>query len=370
MCISRKNSNFALVIELERHIEILLLSNDCVIVPDLGGFMTHHVDARYDESDCMFLPPLRTLGFNPQLRLNDHLLVQSYIEAYDISYPEALRRIEEEVAELKQHIESAGEYELNGIGLLRLNEEGHYEFEPCEAGILTPDYYGLSTFEMQLVSKLREDSASEEETETVTNAKQKEEAATRVVPMSDEQPESEQTDDEQAIVIRMSWLRHVAAVAAAVLAFFIIGTPVSNSDIVIEQSSIMPIVGNSETVENISHSNAEIVIDNAQTRAAAASEIAREKSKNTETLAKPAAETKSFTIVLASQTSRHLAEDFIGRMNQKGFSGIKIMEMDNSSKVRVVYHSFASLESAHDSLRSLRGSDEAFREAWVLEIKK
>ncbi|MQO83477.1 SPOR domain-containing protein, partial [Prevotella copri] len=33
---------------LERHIEILLLSNDCVIVPGFGGFMAHHVDARYD----------------------------------------------------------------------------------------------------------------------------------------------------------------------------------------------------------------------------------------------------------------------------------------------------------------------------------
>ena len=39
---SKKYSNFAPVIELERHIEILLLDNDCVIVPGLGGFMAHH----------------------------------------------------------------------------------------------------------------------------------------------------------------------------------------------------------------------------------------------------------------------------------------------------------------------------------------
>ena len=49
--ISQKSSNFALVIELDRHIEILLLGNDCVIVPGLGGFMAHHADARYDEED-------------------------------------------------------------------------------------------------------------------------------------------------------------------------------------------------------------------------------------------------------------------------------------------------------------------------------
>ena len=85
--------------------------------------MAHHSDARYDESDMMFLPPLRTLGFNPQLKINDHLLVQSYIEAYDISYPEALRRIENEVEELKQHLESEGEYELTDLGTITLNDE-------------------------------------------------------------------------------------------------------------------------------------------------------------------------------------------------------------------------------------------------------
>ena len=140
------------MIELDRHIEILLLSNDCVIVPDLGGFMTHHVNARYDNGDGMFLPPLRTLGFNPQLKMNDSLLAQSYVEAYDISYPEAVRRIEAEVSELKQHLETEGYYELNDIGVLAVNEEGHYEFSPCEAGILTPDLYGLSTFEMPRLS--------------------------------------------------------------------------------------------------------------------------------------------------------------------------------------------------------------------------
>lgn len=137
------------MIELERHIEILLLSNDCVIVPDLGGFMAHHIEARYDERDNMFLPPLRTLGFNSLLKLNDSLLAQSYVDTYDISYPEAVRRIEDEVNELKQHLRNNGLYELNDIDAIFLNENGNYSFEPCEAGILTPELYGLSSFEMK-----------------------------------------------------------------------------------------------------------------------------------------------------------------------------------------------------------------------------
>ena len=142
------------MIEINRHIEILLLSNDCVIVPGFGGFMAHHVDARYDGTDNMFLPPLRTVGFNPQLTMNDSLLALSYVETYDMSYPEALRRIEEEVNEIRQTLENEGQYEVDNVGTLSLNEDGNIEFEPYEAGILTPDFYGLGGFDMLPVAQL------------------------------------------------------------------------------------------------------------------------------------------------------------------------------------------------------------------------
>ena len=110
--------------------------------------MAHHVDARYDGRDSMFLPPLRTIGFNPQLQMNDSLLALSYVEAYDISYPEALNRIADEVTEMRQTLENSGKFELNDIGTIILNEDGNYTFEPCEAGILTPELYGLGGLNM------------------------------------------------------------------------------------------------------------------------------------------------------------------------------------------------------------------------------
>ena len=137
------------MIELNRHIEILLLENECVIVPDFGGFMTHYVAARYDADDQSFIPPLRTLGFNPQLRLNDSVLAQSYVEAYDISYPEAMHKIEEEVKELKEILNEEGSYVMNNLGTLTVNQEGNYAFEPYESGILSPELYGLNSFQFQ-----------------------------------------------------------------------------------------------------------------------------------------------------------------------------------------------------------------------------
>ena len=120
----RKKVIFAFVLlimtELARHIEILLLNNDCVIVPGFGGFMTHHTSAVYSDEEGIFLPPSRSLGFNPQLTINDSLLAQSYVEAYDISYPEALRRIEDDVNELRQNINNNGNCSFDNI------ENRHY----------------------------------------------------------------------------------------------------------------------------------------------------------------------------------------------------------------------------------------------------
>ena len=71
------------MIELAQHIEVLLLENDCVIVPGFGGFVAHYAPATHVKEENLFLPPTRTIGFNPQLKLNDGVLVQSYMAVHD-----------------------------------------------------------------------------------------------------------------------------------------------------------------------------------------------------------------------------------------------------------------------------------------------
>mgnify|MGYP000802840522 FL=1 len=79
------------MIELAQHIEALLLENDCVIVPGLGGFVAHYTPAMRVAEENTFLPPTRIIGFNPQLKMNDGLLVQSYMAVYDTDFSDATR---------------------------------------------------------------------------------------------------------------------------------------------------------------------------------------------------------------------------------------------------------------------------------------
>ena len=60
------------MIELAQHIEALLLENDCVIVPGFGGFVAHYAPATHVKEENLFLPPTRTIGFNPQLKLMEY----------------------------------------------------------------------------------------------------------------------------------------------------------------------------------------------------------------------------------------------------------------------------------------------------------
>ena len=124
------------------------------MVPGLGGFMTHHVCSTYSENDHQMFPPLRTLGFNPKLKANDNLLAQSYVEAFDISYPEAMQRIEDEVGELRERLNNDGKYVLNDIGTLTVNDEGNIEFTPIKAGLLTPELYALDSVSVKMLSEL------------------------------------------------------------------------------------------------------------------------------------------------------------------------------------------------------------------------
>ena len=334
------------MIELDRHIEILLLSNDCVIVPDLGGFMAHHADARYETQEHTFLPPFRTLGFNPQLKMNDSLLVQSYIEAYDISYPEAFRRIQDEVAELRQYLETEGRCELNDIGTLSLNDEGNIEFEPCEAGILTPELYGLGAFQMKPL-KVQE-KVNEPETQ-VTELK-----------------------DESTITIKMSWLRNMVAAAAAVVAFLMITSPISNSEVagtMQQQSAFIPFT--SQTIKDTPEQPIIAPTEEATEEILLADEeglgqvdTTQDQNDNIQQATPDTQE--SYCIVLASQVSKRNAEYFIDRLSKEGFDGARILE---TSYRRVVYGSFSSFDAATEELRNLRKQSSEFKDSWVMQIK-
>ena len=395
MAYCEKRVIFALEMELERHIEILLLDNDCVIVPGLGGFIAYHTDARYDAENALFLPPTRIAGFNPKLSMNDNLLAQSYVETYDISYPEAVKRISAEADELKSELERNGYYEITCVGTLRVNNEGGYDFNPFEAGLLTPDLYGLGCFE---VSDLSEKDAEK----TVTD-----DAA------------AENDDKGRFVKIKVSTIRNFAAAAVAIFAFFLLSSPLGNTEknmasVASIQNSVFykmlpqqcdedrPETGGSETAavkkqkdiklagqkaadaepaevaETAAAEKVQPAAEKAQPAAAEKAQPAAEKKAEAEKpAAKPepakaetekAVENKAdyYCIVLASALSKNNAKNFVQKLTSEGNKDIAAIDCPNGMKV--VCGRFATEKEARRQLDSMRG-DGKFKDAWVYKVR-
>ena len=200
------------MIELSKHIECLLLRHNCVIVPGLGGFVTQYVPARYVPEEELFFPPFRSVGFNPRLTLNDGLLVQSYMQAYDTSYPETLRIVENAVAEVRAELQESGSFTFNGIGTLSLDAAGNYDFVPCEAGVLSPALYGLSSF----TAKALEAPAECAKKETPRRKRKM-----RVVKKSEKS---------YVLSINKELVNYVAAAVVAIIFYFAWAVPTSGDD--------------------------------------------------------------------------------------------------------------------------------------------
>ena len=371
--------NFALVNQLKRHIEILLLDNDCVIVPDFGGFVAHQVAASYDETDRTFLPPMRTLGFNSQLRMNDSLLVHSYIEAYDISYPEALRRVEQDTEEMRQQLENEGSYTLEDLGTLTVNVDGNYEFEPFKAGLLSPDIYGLSN----VAFKRLNDTAVP--TEVSAEADEEKEPAEAALPTLLEFMDTED-DTSGAIEIKMSWVRNAVAIAAAIVVFFLFATPVVNSDLGNQAMSqlqgssllykLMPQDTNATPAQPVVVQESTESSQNSTLAAKPAEEVPAQEPAQmkpaTMPVEKVAHASKSevprttYCIVVASQVRKSNAERFVEELHKQGYAEAEVFIYNDI--VRVTCGTFKTEAEAYSRLNKLNDKEE-FAEAWVYKKK-
>lgn len=340
--------------------------------------MAHHVDARYDGRDNMFLPPLRTIGFNPQLKMNDSLLAQSYVEAYDISYPEAIDRLANEVAEIRQHLENEGKFGLNNIGTIFLNEDGNYSFEPCEAGILTPEYYGLGGFDMLPLEALETPMVQVETNEGMTKIIKEETPAETLVPttkasvlgMSNsvfDVNDDEEDKHAEFILIKKSWLRNLAAACIAIIAFFALSTPLRTPNLQTSKvdtgmlTRIMP----KELVQNKSSESLKL---NQDANKVIANKLSAESnSKNTE--AKEQTELKNakpyYSIVLASRVTKRNAASYVENLQAKGLKDAKVVI--TPSNVKVVYGTYDSENEAYKALNNLR-HNEIFSDSWITKV--
>jgi CCDC81-like prokaryotic HU domain 1/CCDC81-like prokaryotic HU domain 2/SPOR domain len=135
------------------YLKKLLHQYDCVVVPELGGFLTHYLPASFSEATSQYLPPRRKLAFNEALRLDDGILLNYVMLHEAISRDEAQRQIALFVAELRQALKQTGSFSVEGVGLFSPNDEGKLQFDPELRHNFHGEAYGLGAVPAERVQR-------------------------------------------------------------------------------------------------------------------------------------------------------------------------------------------------------------------------
>lgn len=362
---------------LVKHIELLLLDNECVIIPQFGGFVTQFKEVEYLDEESLFIPPCRTVGFNEKLQGNDGLLVASYMKAYQITESEAKRMIHSEVLEMRQQLLENGSCDLGALGLFNQNEDGEIIFSPCAAGLSTPEFYGLDVLEFP---RLQLD-----------------------VPRTDvghsNYPDYKPllSKDESGFTINISHkaVHQLATVAAAVLFFFFFATPISNVDIrhsedvvgksvMLASSFLIPQMSVEDFCPKVRVAHQEGVLDSACIAGADSVDVSpvadvsdgdvpvqSSVSSITQTDVPSASEelmTDEYAVVVASSIPETNALNLIEKLEQQGLSGASLYK--TGKMIRVVFRGYKTQQEAQFEKNRLYSKGADFKEVWVLKLNE
>ena len=130
--------------EISQYIKELLLLNDCVIIPEFGGFVANYKPATIENNQ--FFPPTKEIAFNNKLISNDGLLINYISETEGIDYFNAKQKLDSFVEETMLNLERNRNVYFEGVGYLHYDSRENLQFEPQLKQNLLVDSYGLQNF--------------------------------------------------------------------------------------------------------------------------------------------------------------------------------------------------------------------------------
>lgn len=349
-------TTFAPMNELSRYIERLLLAHDCVVVPQFGGFVTMATHATREETEGLFFPPIRVVRFNPDLMEDDGWLLADVREQRRCSESEAKRHIQHMVLNLRQQLLADGQADFGSIGLFTQDEDGRVSFSPCQAGVITPAYFGLDAFAMPKL--------------TAAQRSGKNRAAQQ------QALEEKQEGNSTHITIRISrrGLKNALAAAAIIVLCALFSSPVDDAS----QSNQATLLPSSPTVEATQTKPAAptsavkpapaATAEKAPVAEAAPAATTPAATAEPAPAAKPAAQapTAKYCIVLASDVSLKNANNYVKVLQDRGFADARVY--NNGKMNRVVLGNFQTENEAYNMNAKLHRTSSEYASTWVLAL--
>ena len=140
-------------VKIDKHISDLLYRYDCVIVPDLGGFVCNYSPAKIQPVQNSFSPPSKFIVFNSNLRNNDGLLANHISQEEKTSFIQATGIIKSFVAETNSTLHAGKKVAIEEVGSLFLDVEKNVQFESEGSSNFLLESFGLNAFHSPAIKR-------------------------------------------------------------------------------------------------------------------------------------------------------------------------------------------------------------------------
>lgn len=129
----------------------LLLDHECVIVPELGAFITKDTPAVLDYVNHVITPPSKEVAFNGQIVTDDGLFIGYLAERMGVMTTKAANMVHDFAMRSLAVLDASGALRLDGMGVLTRVSDRYYIINLDDDMNLLGDSFGLTTIKAQPV---------------------------------------------------------------------------------------------------------------------------------------------------------------------------------------------------------------------------
>jgi hypothetical protein len=318
------------------HIAYLLTRHECVIIPGLGAFVVSPLPASRQEETGVFLPPVQSVGFNPEIKHNDGLLAHSVAKEKNCSYEEAVLLIKQCVTRWTDQLTAAKTVTIPWLGSLSLSDDNTILFTPAPHLSCDALNFGFNNFYLPDLSELN---------------------------ISQERLE----DERNRPVIPLHSYRKIAtwtgSVAATLLALFLVATPLNKMPEQHSQNASFLSLPASYQSPAPEEAIRETDIQNDSTLPVSAAVQPVQDTTVIQMAPVDQADTYYY-IVIASLPTRQIAKQKLSEIQDTGFPQAAII--NQSDKHRIYVRQFEQKTEAVSYLDQFRRNHPKYATAWLL----
>lgn len=319
--------------EIALHIEFLLHTNDCVIVPGLGGFVVNISEVERNGLWGVDAPRCE-LVFNNKLTYNDGLLAESLMKTKTISFENAIKIIDSACNELKEKLKKGEQVIWTNLGTFKgLNletENNRVAFSPNKL-FIRPKYYGLTNVRLNPVALF-----------TTKNKK------------------------DNSIPLK-SFIQYISSAVAIALLFFFIVVSYNNFEPQHQQAEMVSksLIFNKNNF--VASAKKESVIIDA-TKEISKSEEANKidsPSPSTKAATSKSKSLSSYYIIVGVYEVRDVAEKTLQNLKKQGFENASFIR--RFGRLDVYSASFTDKQEAQTFLKKFKSENPTYNDAWLLK---